>query len=105
MKEDVLVNLERKIGPNKTYLKNGYYRIRSMASNQKELAFLKPDGCGSTSVNPQITIEKINDIWVAVKLIDMGSAPTKFLTRDNETSDELDTALVMLIKKMEQAIE
>ncbi len=45
MTNETLIQLMKKIGSDKTYLTDGYYRIRDNKSGQKELAFLKPDGC------------------------------------------------------------
>ncbi|WP_288395953.1 hypothetical protein [uncultured Vagococcus sp.] len=105
MTNETLIHLMSKIGSDKTYLTDGYYRIRDNKSGQKELAFLKPDGCGTTSVNPQITVEEVDGNWLAVKLMDMGNNLTKFIIRDDATKEELDNELEKLIKKMEEAIQ
>lgn len=105
MTNETLVHLMSQIGSDKTYLTDGYYRIRENKSGQKELAFLKPEGCATTSVNPQITVEEENGTWIAVKLIDMGSSPTKFIIRDDTTKEELDNELERLIQKMEKAVQ
>ncbi len=105
MTNEELLFLEAEIGAEKTYLKDGYYRIRENNFGQKELAFLIPDGCGTTSVHPQITLEKVGDNWQAIKLIDMGVSPTIMLEKNPETEQELDTKLDYLFKKMTEAIE
>ncbi|MGL4643019.1 MAG: hypothetical protein ACRCVH_01795 [Vagococcus fluvialis] len=105
MTNETLIYLMSKIGSEKTYLTDGYYRIRDNKLGQKELAFLKPDECGTTSVNPQITVEEVDGNWLAVKLMDMGNDSTKFIIRDDATKEELDNELEKLIKKMEEAIQ
>ncbi|MEG0286289.1 MULTISPECIES: hypothetical protein [Vagococcus] len=105
MKKEQLETLMRVIGPEKKYLSDGYYRIREVDENRKELAFLKPDGCGTTTVTPQITIEKQGDNWLPIKFIDMGSSPTKMLIRDEKTEQLLDEELVILVEKMLSALK
>lgn len=105
MTNEELLILEAEIGAEKTYLTDGYYRVRENNLGQKELAFLIPDGCGTTSVHPQITLEKVGDNWQAVKLIDMGVSPTIMLEKNPETVQELDKRLSQLFKKMKKAIE
>ena len=104
MKDQQLKMLKEKIGSDKTYLKDGYYRIRETGSGQHEIAFLKPEGCATTSVNPQITLEKVNGEWLGVKLIDMGTSPTRFLKRDEGVGEVIDCELELLVKKMLNAI-
>lgn len=104
MKDKQLAKLSEWIGTEKTYLNNGYYRIRDNKFGQKEIAFLAPCSCGTTSVSPQITLERKNDNWEAIKLMDMGASPTIFLTRDPENEAIIDEALEDLLVKMEEAI-
>lgn len=105
MEVDLLEELKQAIGSDKTYLDDGYYRIRPTEFGGYELAYLKPEGCATTSVHPQITIEQLEGKWMGVKLIDMATSPTKFLTRDNGEGEEIDLQLNFLLEKMKQAIQ
>ncbi len=100
-----LERLMTHIGPEKTYLFDGYYRIRENNLGQIEIAYLKPDGCGTTSVNPQLTLELVEGKLIPVKLMDMGKSPNVFLKRDASNGDLLDRELQDLLKRFEVAIE
>lgn len=88
----------------KTYHGDGYYRIRQVDDRTYELAFLVADACGSTSVHPQITLWLENNDLVPTKLIDMGTAPTKFIQRDITNAAWLDNQLEQLINRFKSVI-
>ncbi|MEG0550753.1 MAG: hypothetical protein RR554_06310 [Vagococcus sp.] len=105
MDDQRVINLETVFGYEKKFITNGYYRIRQLDEKQKEVAFLISSGCGSTSVHPQITIKKIKNEWVPIKLIDMGTSPTQMIYRDENNQKYLDEKFECLITKFEQAIK
>ena len=104
MELERITNLLSFFSEEKYFFDNGYYRIRIISDLEKELAFLVLDGCGSTSVHPQITIEKFTDKWLATKLIDLKTRPTKMIYRNEATSEELDEALNDLVNKFEKVM-
>lgn len=106
MTNEKLMLLKEEIGSVKTYIFDGYYRVRENQQGQIEIAHLVPAGCGTTSVHPEITLEQNkNEEWIAVKLSDMGVSPLKFLDRTEVTSQEIDIELKLLIEKMTNAIK
>ncbi len=96
--------LEKRIGAKKVWYKDGYYRIRTKTDRKKELAYLVTDPCGGSIVHPQITIEKIDEKWVATQLIDLHVTPIQNIVRDELTATFLDHALMDLVTKF-QAID
>lgn len=83
----------------KKFIENGYYRIRSIDDVTLEIAFLKAGSCGETVVHPQITVRLNHSEAIGLKLIDMDTAPPKFLSRDSSTADEIDVAMDNLIER------
>lgn len=97
-----ILSLEKIFSAEKRFIKDGYYRIRQLDENQKELSFLVADACGSTTVHPQITIKKENNKWSPIKLIDMGVSPTQMMYRDEENAVILDELFEKLVSKFEK---
>lgn len=87
----------------KEYLENGYFRIRQKDPQHYELAFLKVDGCGTTSVSPQITVEVIDEQVRAIGLMDMYAAPIRTIVQSEETADLLEQELNQLVTKFKLA--
>lgn len=105
MDQRTLDNFEKVFNSEKKFLKDGYYRIRRVSDEQKELAFLVSDACGSTAVHPQITIRKKGTDWVPIKLIDLETTPTQVIMRTPETKVMLDSALKLLVNKFKAAMK
>ncbi|MHC5227791.1 hypothetical protein ACYSNW_05865 [Enterococcus sp. LJL99] len=105
MKQITVDQFERVFNSEKKFFKDGYYRIRCVSDEQKELAFLVVDACGATAVHPQITIEKRGVDWVAIKLIDLETTPPQIINRTSETKAILDSSLKSLENKFEAAIQ
>lgn len=105
MEQEKISQLEPFFNAEKQHFNDGFYRLRSLSEDVKELAFLVPAGCGSTAVNPQITIEKRNEGWVGTKLIDFKSTPTRMLYRDTENAQVIDEELEALVQKFERVME
>lgn len=105
MKQDKLALLEQTFCDGKIFVNNGYYRIRTLSDDEKEIAYLVSDPCGATTVHPQITIEKREDEWIATKFIDLEVTPTQRLYREPETEALLDDALESLITQFEEAVK
>ncbi|MGO2100763.1 hypothetical protein [Vagococcus salmoninarum] len=103
MEEAVLKELLNTFKAEKEYRNDGYYRIRQGQGETYELGFLVPDSCGTTSVSPQITISKVADRWVPIKLLDFASTPMKQLERTVDTEDALDEALKALVNKFKHS--
>lgn len=104
MKDSLLKELQQHITSDKTYLGNGYYRIRELSDTEVELAFLLMDPCGGSVVNPQITLKKENNNWQPIKLIDLGVTPTEMYEVSEETGEKIQVRLNELIGKFQQAI-
>lgn len=83
----------------KRFMKDGYYRIRTLNEHELELAYLVAGSCGEAIVHPQITVFLEETQVIATKLIDMHACPPLFLTRDADNAHTLDLALDNLIKK------
>ena len=81
----------------KEAIEGGYYRIRATGEAQYELAFLMPDSCGTTSVNPQITVSVEGERVRPIALIDVYRMPIRKLTYTEETAEELELALADLV--------
>lgn len=105
MKQELLDKFERIFNSEKKFFKDGYYRIRSLSDEQKELAFLVADACGAKVVHPQITIEKRGNDWVAIKLIDLQTTPIKRISRTPETKELLENELNLLVNKFKEAMK
>lgn len=103
MKQETIDQLETVFTSEKIFVNDGYYRIRSLSSKKKELAFLVVDPCGSSVVHPQITIEKRANDWVATKLLDLQETPLQRFDRTEATSQQLDQALQLLVHKFQSA--
>ncbi|MBO0471305.1 hypothetical protein JZO66_12170 [Enterococcus sp. DIV0242_7C1] len=83
----------------KTFIHDGYYRIRILDKETIELAFLVAGPCGDTLVHPQITVTLTESSALAIKLIDMYVTPPLFLTREESNKQEIDQQLDKLIEK------
>ncbi|MGX7030116.1 hypothetical protein [Vagococcus zengguangii] len=101
MKQTQINWLKEHFSETSEYLGDGYYRFRKSDEASYELAFLVPCACGSNNVHPQITLENHGSEYIATKLIDMEVTPPIVLTRNGETSEEIDQALADLLKKFE----
>lgn len=104
MKQETLDRLETVFNADKIFVKDGYYRIRSLPTGEKELAFLVVDSCGATAVHPQITIAKLGEKWVAIRLFDLQATPPQRSDRTTENSQQLDQTLQVLIDKFQTAL-
>lgn len=104
MTDEKLESLLAFFDEEKKYYVDGYYRLRKLESDEFELAYLIPDACGATTVHPQITIEKHEEIWIPTKLIDMWTSPTQFVEKNSETEKFLDNALAELVLKFEHVM-
>lgn len=104
MTDETLKSLLAFFDEEKKYYVDGYYRLRKVEADKFELAYLIPDACGATSVHPQITIEKVKDIWLPTKLMDMGKSPIQFIERNTETEAILEGALTELVVKFEKVM-
>ena len=87
----------------KRFIEDGYYRIRPSDVDEYELAFLVADACGTTAINPQITLKVEGERITPRLLIDLATIPTKYLHYTSETSAELETALSQLVAKFYRA--
>lgn len=94
-----LLRLIEHYGEEKEYLEDGYYRLRQKKSQQYELAYLKPDTCGTTTVNPQLTVEVIGDKVRAISLIDLYGTPVRNLGDSEENAELLEQELSQLVTK------
>lgn len=104
MTDEKLKSLLAFFDEEKKYYVDGYYRLRKLETDKFELAYLIPDACGATTVHPQITIEKHEDIWTPTKLIDMWTSPTQFVERNSETEKFLNEALHRLAFRFENVM-
>lgn len=104
MKDSLLKELQQHVASEKTYLGDGYYRIREKSEKEVELASLLMDPCGGSVVNPQITLVKAKDNWEPVKLIDLGISPTEMYEVSEETAGKLKARLDELVGKFQGAI-
>lgn len=105
MKNSLLKELQQHVTSDKTYLSGGYYRIRELPEDKIEMAILVMDACGASAVHPQITLKKENEIWIPIKLIDLGVSPTEMYDRTEETKELLNQKLNELIDKFKSAIK
>ena len=87
----------------KRFIEDGYYRLRTSDVDEYELAFLVADACGTTAINPQITLKVEGERITPRVLIDLATTPTKYIHYAAETSAELETALSELVAKFYQA--
>ncbi|ALS02824.1 hypothetical protein ATZ33_16005 [Enterococcus silesiacus] len=88
----------------KRFIKDGYYRIRTIDEGTIELAYLIAGPCGESLPHPQITVALDDTQATGIKLIDMVSSPPLFLSRDDVNAVEIDCALDMLIEKFLQRL-
>ena len=102
MKQKQINWLKNNFSETSEYFTDGYYRFRKSGETGYELAFLVPCACGSNNVHPQITLENHGTDYIATKLIDMEVTPPLVLTRNNQTSSQIDEALEKLLKKFEE---
>lgn len=96
-----ITQLLTQFGPDKKFIKDGYYRIRSISETEKEMSFLVPGDCGTSTVHPQITIYFVDNQWLPVKLLDMHNTPTQFIERNTETENFLDHSFLELVTLFE----
>lgn len=87
----------------KEFLGDGYFRLRQKDGQHYELAYLKADACGTTSVNPQITVEVIDKKVRAVSLLDLFSTPVRNISESEETEALLEQELATLVLKFKAA--
>jgi len=104
MTQEELNVLKHHLSEDKTFIQDGYYRLRKLDETTYEFAFLVADACGATSVHPQITIEKQGDTWQAVKLLDFVSTPVETLLYSDDTSQILTNRLEQLYQQCMKAI-
>lgn len=83
----------------KTFIYDGYYRIRIFDKETIELAFLVAGPCGDTLVHPQITVTLTESSALAIKMIDTYVTPPLFLKREESNQQEIDQKLDKLIEK------
>lgn len=87
----------------KEYIDGGYYRLREKGENQYEIAFLMPDSCGTTTVNPQITVVVEAGQVTPLTLLDLYRTPVRNLTYTEETALAIEQALTELVAKFKEA--
>lgn len=102
MKQEIIENLEEFFHAEKQWYQDGYYRLRTLDEQTKELAYLLSDPCGGSIVHPQITLEKQGDEFIATKLVDLQTTPVQNMTRDLENAAYLDQALQSLVTKFQE---
>ncbi|MTD38282.1 hypothetical protein GIX45_06535 [Erwinia sp. CPCC 100877] len=85
----------------KKFMKDGYYRLKTIDETTIEFAFLIAGPCGETLVHPQITVSLNHkqEEAIGIKLIDLHASPPRFLTRDAANEEEIDAALDELIER------
>lgn len=105
MTYDEWLLLKANFGEEKEYLGDGYYRLRQKADGQYELAYLKPDMCGTTTVNPQITLEIVGELVKPVALMDLFETPIQSISYSEETAERLEQELTELVAKFMAAKE
>ena len=102
MKQEAIDWLKANFSEESVYYEDGYYRFRKSGETSYELAFLVPCACGSNNVHPQITLEHHGSEYVATKLVDMEVTPPVIWSRNGETSQSIDQALISLMEKFRQ---
>jgi hypothetical protein len=102
MKRTKKINiLAKNFTDEKKFMRDGYYRLRTIDETTIELAFLVAGPCGETLVHPQITVSLNHhqEKAIGIKLMDLQSTPPRFLTRNAANEAEIDAALDELIEK------
>lgn len=99
-----LAKLSAVFNEEKRFIKDGYYRLRTLDERTIELAYLIAGPCGESTVHPQITVALDDTRATGIKLIDMASSPPLFLSRDEVNAAKIDCALDQLIEKFLQKI-
>lgn len=87
----------------KEYLGDGYFRLRQKGPLQYELAYLKADACGTTSVHPQITVEVVGKQVKAIGLMDLYATPVRTINVSEENRALIEEELTQLVTKFKQA--
>ncbi|MGX6961639.1 hypothetical protein [Vagococcus xieshaowenii] len=103
MKQSQINWLKENFSETSEFFVDGYYRFRQSDEASYEVAFLVPCACGSNNVHPQITLENHGSEYIATKLIDMDVTPPIVLTRNAQTSEQIDQTLSELMTKFETA--
>lgn len=96
--------IKQRVGPEKTFIGDGYYRLRQLDNGDYEFAFLLAGPCGDTTIHPQITLDATGDHILPIKLLDLGVSPTLRLGGEQH-STQLNQALNQLVQRLHTALE